>query len=108
MTYLAFMGDFSTYTGIITIILMLVGTNIVRIFGWLVAAIVTPIMLLVTSSIFFSSILFQDTVMGITAALYTTPLMLAVVVGMIQNILTKASKYSLFDPNQRNVLYSSG
>ena len=98
--YLAFMGSFSTYTGIITIILMLIGTNIVRIFGWLVAAIATPIMLLVTGSIFFSSVLFQDTVMGITAALSTTPLMLAVVVGMVQNVLTKASKYSLFDPTK--------
>lgn len=95
--YAAFMGDFSTYTGVITIILMLVGTNIVKSFGWLVAAIITPIMLLVTSCIFFSSILFTNTMAGITALLATTPLMMAVMVGAVQNILTKASKYSLFD-----------
>ena len=95
--YTAFMGDFSTYTGVITIILMLVGTNIVRVFGWLTAAIITPIMLLVTSSIFFSSMLFTEAMSGITALLATTPLMMAVMVGAVQNILTKASKYSLFD-----------
>jgi AAA family ATP:ADP antiporter len=32
------------------------------------------------------------------AALGTTPLMLAVLVGAAQNILSKSSKYSLFDP----------
>ena len=32
------------------------------------------------------------------ASLGTTPLMLAVIVGAMQNILSKASKYSLFDP----------
>jgi len=95
--YTAFMGDFSTYTGIITIVLMLVGTNIVRQFGWFTAAIITPIMLLITSSIFFGSILFTDTMIGLTAILATTPLLLAVFVGAVQNILTKASKYSLFD-----------
>jgi len=95
--YVAFMGDFSTYTGMITIVLMLIGTNIVRVFGWFVAAIITPLMLLITSSIFFSSVLFTDAITGITTLLATTPLMLAVIVGALQNILTKASKYSLFD-----------
>jgi ATP:ADP antiporter, AAA family len=34
----------------------------------------------------------------LTAALGTTPLMLAVLIGAAQNILSKSSKYSLFDP----------
>jgi ATP:ADP antiporter, AAA family len=33
-----------------------------------------------------------------TAALGMTPLMLAVLVGAAQNILSKSAKYSLFDP----------
>jgi len=36
-------------------------------------------------------------VSGITTLLATNPLMMAVMVGAMQNILTKASKYSLFD-----------
>ena len=95
--YTAFMGDFSTYTGVLTIILMFVGTNIFRRFGWFVAAITTPIMLVITSSLFFGSILFTDTMIGVTSLFSTTPLLLAVFVVAAQNILTKASKYSLFD-----------
>ncbi len=34
----------------------------------------------------------------ITAQLGLTPLMLAVLIGAVQNILSKAAKYSLFDP----------
>jgi hypothetical protein len=34
----------------------------------------------------------------VTAALGMTPLMLAVLIGAAQNILSKSSKYSLFDP----------
>ncbi len=34
------------------------------------------------------------------AALGTTPLMLAVIVGTIQNIMSKSAKYSLFDPTK--------
>ena len=34
----------------------------------------------------------------VTAALGTTPLMLAVIVGALQNIFSKGAKYSLFDP----------
>lgn len=34
----------------------------------------------------------------IAAALGTTPLMLAVLVGAAQNVMSKSSKYSLFDP----------
>lgn len=95
--YTAFMGDFSTYTGIITIIFMLVGANIVRIFGWMTAAILTPIMILITSSIFFSCVVFKDPLSGVFAALSMTPIWIAVAVGMVQNILSKATKYSLFD-----------
>jgi AAA family ATP:ADP antiporter len=95
--YVAFMGDFSSYTGAITIIFMLIGTNIMRVFGWLTAAIITPIMLLVTALLFFSTILFPDFVAYLTTPLAITPLVLGVVVGGVQNVLTKASKYSLFD-----------
>ena len=62
--YAAFMGDFPGYRNCADI-LMLVGTNIVRIFGWF-AALLSLIMLLITSNI-FSSILFTEMISGITA-----------------------------------------
>ena len=96
--YSAFMGNFSSATGAITLILMLAGRLIFKKFGWGVAARITPITLLVTGAMFFSLTLFPAVFAPITASLGTTPLMLAVFVGAAQNILSKGSKYSLFDP----------
>lgn len=96
--YSAFMGQFSSATGAVTLAMMLIGRQIFEKFGWGVAALVTPISILVTGSIFFSLILFNDALLPMIASLGTTPLMLAVIVGAMQNILSKASKYSLFDP----------
>ncbi|MEZ5314949.1 MAG: NTP/NDP exchange transporter [Chlamydiales bacterium] len=99
--YSTFMGFFSTITGAITVLMMLfVGGNVIRRFGWGKAALVTPVVLFVTGSIFFSLVIFRDNLSGAIAAFGTTPLMLAVVVGMIQNIMSKSCKYSLFDPTK--------
>lgn len=99
--YQAFMGQFSTITGAITIFMMLfVGGNITRRFGWKVGALITPIVLLVTGVAFFSFVIFRDSLAGMIALLGTTPLMLAVVFGTAQNIMSKSSKYSLFDPTK--------
>jgi ATP:ADP antiporter, AAA family len=99
--YSTFMGYFSTFTGAITVLMMLfVGGNVIRRFGWGTAALITPVVLLITGAIFFALVIFRDDLGGMIAALGTTPLMLAVVVGMVQNIMSKSSKYSLFDPTK--------
>lgn len=99
--YSTFMGYFSTCTGAITVLMMLfVGGNVIRRFGWGIAAQITPIVLLITGAIFFALVIFRDDLGGMIAALGTTPLMLAVVIGMIQNIMSKSAKYSLFDPTK--------
>merc|ERR1712060_216026 len=94
----SFMGDFSTYTGIVTFTMMLVSRFIFRKFGWGTAALITPIMLFVTGIAFFSLVLFSDALTPSIAALGMTPLFAAVLVGAAQNIFSKSSKYSLFDP----------
>ena len=96
--YSAFMGNFSTATGIVTLCLMLAGRFIFKKWGWGVAAMVTPVTLLTTGIAFFSLSLFPAAFTPLTAALGTTPLMLAVMVGALQNIFSKGAKYSLFDP----------
>eukprot|EP00178_Gracilaria_changii_P025295 TRINITY_DN78019_c0_g1_i1.p1 TRINITY_DN78019_c0_g1~~TRINITY_DN78019_c0_g1_i1.p1 ORF type:complete len:650 (-),score=121.41 TRINITY_DN78019_c0_g1_i1:5295-7244(-) len=96
--YSAFMGNFSTCTGIVTFTMMIVGRFIFRKFGWGAAAVITPLVLGITGLIFFSLILFSGTVSPFIAALGTTPLIAAVMIGAAQNILSKSSKYSLFDP----------
>ena len=52
----------------------------------------------VTGLAFFALNIFQGAISPVVALLGTTPLMLSVIVGAAQNILSKSSKYSLFDP----------
>eukprot|EP00879_Flechtneria_rotunda_P006821 GHRR01007165.1.p1 GENE.GHRR01007165.1~~GHRR01007165.1.p1 ORF type:complete len:519 (+),score=150.91 GHRR01007165.1:482-2038(+) len=96
--YSAFMGDFSTATGAVTFTMMILSRYIFKYFGWGVAALITPTVLLITGIAFFSLVLFSDTVAPTLKALGLTPLMAAVLVGAAQNVFSKSSKYSLFDP----------
>ncbi|XP_042421670.1 ADP,ATP carrier protein 2, chloroplastic-like [Zingiber officinale] len=96
--YSSFMGDFSTATGIATFTMMLLGRWILRKFGWGVAAMVTPTVLLLTGVGFFSLILFGEPLAPLLGSIGLTPLLAAVYVGALQNIFSKSAKYSLFDP----------
>lgn len=99
--YSAFMGYFSFWTGAVTIFMMLfVGGNLLRYKGWGFAALATPIVLLITGIAFFSFVVFRENLAGWIAQLGTTPLFLAVIFGAAQNILSKSTKYSLFDPTK--------
>jgi AAA family ATP:ADP antiporter len=99
--YQNFMGSFSMMTGALTIFMMLfVGGNVVRKLGWGVGALFTPVVLAVTGVGFFSFVIFRDQLGGLVALFGTTPLMLAVIFGMIQNVMSKAAKYSMFDPTK--------
>ncbi|XP_071710033.1 plastidic ATP/ADP-transporter-like [Rutidosis leptorrhynchoides] len=96
--YSAFMGDFSTATGITTFIMMLLSQWIFNKYGWGVAAKITPTVLLLTGIGFFSLILFGDPLGPGLMKFGITPLLAAVYVGAMQNIFSKSAKYSLFDP----------
>ena len=99
--YSAFMGEFSFLTGAVTIFMMLfVSGNVIRKFGWTKAALITPIVLLVTGIGFFAFIIFKDSLAGFIAMFGTSPLVLAVLFGQAQNIMSKSTKYSLFDPTK--------
>jgi AAA family ATP:ADP antiporter len=67
--YSAFMGNFSTATGIVTLLMMLGGRVIFKRFGWGAAAAITPITLLTTGVAFFSLILFPAVFAPLTAKL---------------------------------------
>jgi AAA family ATP:ADP antiporter len=99
--YQDFMANFSLATGATTHLLMLfVANNVIRIGGWTVAALATPVVLLATGIGFFGFILFEDASAPLLATFGTTPLAAAVLFGTVQNVLSKAAKYSLFDPTK--------
>lgn len=100
-SYANFMGTLTLYTGAASMILMLVGTNILVRFGWFVGAIITPLVIFVTGLGFFLFVVFYNSPDSYLAtSLALNPLFLAVMFGLVQNILSKATKYSLFDPTK--------
>lgn len=96
--YSAFMGDFSTATGIATFTMMLLSRVILSKYGWGVAAMITPTVLFLTGVGFFSLILFSEPLTPLIGTIGLTPLLAAVYIGALQNIFSKSAKYSLFDP----------
>lgn len=97
-------ADYNVYTSNLTSIMGLISTTasllmvgIIRKLGWTKTAIITPIVLMLTTSAFFGCLLADDTLSPVIALLGTTPLALAVFLGSLQNCFTKAAKYSLFD-----------
>eukprot|EP00475_Leptophrys_vorax_P003637 TRINITY_DN12139_c0_g1_i1.p1 TRINITY_DN12139_c0_g1~~TRINITY_DN12139_c0_g1_i1.p1 ORF type:complete len:624 (+),score=75.03 TRINITY_DN12139_c0_g1_i1:100-1872(+) len=96
--YSAFMGDFSSMTGIVTFCMMLLSRVIFRKYGWGTAALITPTVLLLTGVAFFALVLCGGPLTPALASVGMTPLLAAVYVGAAQNIFSKSAKYSLFDP----------
>lgn len=101
--YQAFMGQYQMYLGAFTIFMMMfVSSNVLRTFGWLAGALITPVVLLITGAGFFAFLLFGDLapVKAVVEMIGITPLAIAIIFGTIQNIASKACKYSLFDPTK--------
>lgn len=96
-SYSAFMGKFNTYFGIVSIIVMVMGTYILRKFKWIVSALLTPIGAGVTGAIFFMLLVFQDEFKPLLVDLNTTLLAVAVLLGSIQVILYKSLNYTFVD-----------
>lgn len=95
--YSAYMGTFQIWTGVGTLIGMIVGQNILRRFSWTFGAILTPLMILITGALFFCFIIYRDESGTFLTMIGTTALAMAVFTGALQNILSKSTKYSLFD-----------
>ena len=99
--YSAFMGNLAMSIGIATTFFMLIGSATLRYLGWKVTASLTPIIVLSSGLCFFILVIFQKELSYYTGYLFNvSPLLLAVWVGFFQDVITKASKYSFFDPTK--------
>jgi AAA family ATP:ADP antiporter len=95
--YFKFMGRFSILTGVGTITIIFLTKGFIGRFGWKIAAIITPVILLITSTIFFSFIISQERIDNMIGKFGFSTVFLALIIGAGQNIFTKGIKYSLFD-----------
>jgi AAA family ATP:ADP antiporter len=95
--YYNYMSNITSLTGVVSAVVAIFMANIINRFGWTKTALITPIIMLLTSIGFFTFFLFQDNLGSIQALIGMSPLAICVFFGAAQNCLSKAMKYSVFD-----------
>lgn len=96
--YLNFMGRYSTLVGSAACVMMLVGAGTIKGLGWQAGALTTPLMMGILALPFFGFMIFGGT--DANNPSNKKPLLMAVYVGLVQNVLSRATKYAIFDPTK--------
>src|SRR5690606_794656 len=68
--------------------------------SWVVAALVTPVLMLTLGGTFFGCILSEELMMKLFQGYITNPVIGAVYAGLITVVVSKSIKYALFDPTK--------
>jgi ATP/ADP translocase len=92
--YLQFMGRYSTLVGLAAFGMMFAGTQTVQVLGWRAGALLTPLVMGLLAAPFFWSVFVGE------GPAQRRSLLAAVYIGLAQNVLSKAAKYSVFDPTK--------
>jgi ATP:ADP antiporter, AAA family len=96
--YTAYMGDVMTVMGIIATVVPTFFTNSFIRRSWTVAALIPAIIVLITgASFFFLTLSERSGIQWIGAFFGSTPLMLSITCGFLNQAMARACKYTLFD-----------
>lgn len=97
--YTYYMNQVTTIIGIIaTLSALIISGNSIRKCGWTFTALLTPVILLITSVGFFGFFFFKTELSDVSLPLLgATPLAIVVFFGTAQNCLSRAAKYTVFD-----------
>lgn len=87
--YMSYMAWFSQTVGVVAFLLQLVASEIINVFGWKWTAMIPPVTMGVLAIAFFAAII---------AGEEHIPLAQVLLIGTVQNVANKVTKYSLFDP----------
>jgi AAA family ATP:ADP antiporter len=99
--YLAFTSNTTSCVGLIGFVIsLLLGSNVIRKFGWRYSAQLTPVLVGSTGVIFLSFILFKDSLSSISPLFGLSPLVFLAFFGAFQNVVSKVTKYAFFDPTK--------
>lgn len=98
-------GDVNTYmnqitmvTGLVAVVFaFVVSGNVLRHYGWTIAAGMTPLIWFLTSIGFFSGLVFEDALTGVFGTLISNPANFVLLLGSIQVCFGRACKYTVFD-----------
>lgn len=97
-SYAEFSSLYILWTGVTIMVMTLIGNHLMRNHSWFVAAVITPIIMMVTGTLFFVFVVFDRQLLSLVeGAMLMTPLALSISIGTIQNILSKGTKYSIWD-----------
>lgn len=88
-SYMAYMARFSQTVGIVAFLLQLVASEIINVFGWKWTAMIPPVTMGILAMAFFAAIIAGED---------HIPLAQVLLIGTVQNVANKVTKYSLFDP----------
>ncbi len=100
-----YMGHFALLNGSASLFFLILGSYILRKFSWLTFALVTPIVFLITTTIFFMLCIFQEDLASYTYSMIgMQTLALVVTVGTIQNILARCVTFSFHD-SAKEIVY---
>lgn len=99
--YQAFIGTVTSLVGLVSLITaFFFGGGIIRWLGWHFSAQITPIVVGATGLTFLGLIMMREWLTPMTALIGFTPLLIIVLFGAFQNIISKVVKYSFFDPTK--------
>ena len=95
-------ADYNTYMGKVMTAMALIATtaglfttsNIIRKYSWATCAMIPPVIIGFSGLLFFIAVLFPNYLAPLFGI---TPLALGVTLGSLQNCLSRASKYTIFD-----------
>ena len=96
--YIGYMSQITSITGVISFFIsLLISGQVIRRFGWTTAAVITPLMFLITSVAFFFFFFGGNALLGALTVAGTSPLFLAAFFGSMQNCFSRAFKFTFFD-----------
>ena len=95
----AYMNQITSVTGIVSVVFaFIVSGNVIRCYGWTIAALITPVIWFLTSCGFFSGLIFDGMLAKeIFISLLGNPANFVLLLGSIQICFGRGCKYTVFD-----------
>jgi AAA family ATP:ADP antiporter len=102
--YNGFMGGLSLKTGFLTMVLMILGTNILKGSSWRTSALITPLVVAGTFLAIFGLLVYKERIGNDALIWGSSALSACITIGTYQIACAKGVKYSLFD-STKNMAY---
>ncbi|MGH2612911.1 MAG: Npt1/Npt2 family nucleotide transporter, partial [Rhabdochlamydiaceae bacterium] len=95
----SYMNKVTMWVGIVATTIAIITSMTIRKFSWTWNAMVPPTLLLITGAGFFAFLLTKNTYVGIAIATFfgSTPHVIGVLFGSMQQSISRGSKYTIFD-----------